>query len=110
MSGFEPYGDDVARIEQEIIRKGVALNINWDDSVEVDLLAQEALVHAKDLAQRAAQNPGDRLQLARVELFGLAALMLKTMEETAHEGFLTHGGPVWKAFGRALWKANRSSN
>ena len=107
MSGFEHYAEDITRLEQEIIRKGIALNINWDDPVEVELLAQEALTHAQDLAHRAAVNPADRLQLARVELFGLAALMLKTMAETANEGFLTHGGPVWKTFARALWKAKR---
>ena len=36
-------------------------------------------------------------------LFGLANLMLRTMEESAGVGIESHGGPVWKAFGRALW-------
>jgi hypothetical protein len=35
--------------------------------------------------------------------------MLKTMEESAIVGIESHGGPVWKAFSRALWtEANRN--
>jgi hypothetical protein len=41
--------------------------------------------------------------MAKVELFGLAALMLKTMTESATRGFETHGGTAWKSFARALW-------
>ena len=29
--------------------------------------------------------------------------MLRTMEESAGVGLKSHGGPVWKVFGRALW-------
>jgi excinuclease ABC subunit A len=40
---------------------------------------------------------------ARLELFGLAQLMLTVMRESADENIDTHGGPAWKAFARALW-------
>ena len=29
--------------------------------------------------------------------------MLRVMKESADDGIITHGGPVWKALGRALW-------
>jgi hypothetical protein len=41
--------------------------------------------------------------MARVDLFGLAALMLKTMAESADQGIESHGGSAWKAFAKALW-------
>jgi len=102
MSGFENYPAEVKALEQEIERMGIALGIDWSDEVQVRILAREAISAEHDGTMTAASH-GDRPALARAELFGLAALMLKTMEESAHEGFLTHGGPVWKIFGRALW-------
>jgi hypothetical protein len=49
--------------------------------------------------------------LAKVDLFGLAGIMLKTMEESASTGIMSHGGGAWKAFAKALWaeKEFRSS-
>jgi hypothetical protein len=35
--------------------------------------------------------------------YRLAALMLRTMEESATSGFEVDGGDAWKAFARALW-------
>ena len=36
-------------------------------------------------------------------VFGLAGIMLKTMEESAEIGVESHGGTAWKSFARALW-------
>ena len=36
--------------------------------------------------------------------------MLRTMQESAEEGVLTHGGPAWKAFARALWAESGQGN
>jgi hypothetical protein len=44
---------------------------------------------------------GDRPALARAGLFGLAALMLKTLEESANAGVAGHGEPALKVLGRA---------
>jgi hypothetical protein len=100
MSGFENYEQQGLGIEREIIRNGIALGVDWDDPVEVRLLAQEAL----------ACNPskldfiqGDQQQRTRYELFGLIHLMLQVMTESAGEGVETHGGSVWKTLARALW-------
>lgn len=103
MAGFENYEKGTREIELEIERKGIVLGIDWNDEVQVRALAREAFEHSADDIRRAATDPGDPRLMAKVDLFGLAALMLRTMEESADSGFETHGGPAWKAFARALW-------
>ena len=103
MAGFEDYETTTQRIETEIERMGVALGIDWSDEVQVRALAREALDHSAECVRRAAIAPEDQLLGAKVVLFGLANLMLRTMEESAGVGVESHGGPVWKRFGRALW-------
>jgi hypothetical protein len=107
MSGFENYARELREIETEIARKGIVLGIDWNDETAVRALAREAIDHSAADLKRAASHPEDHKLHAKVELFGLAQLMLKTMEETADVGFQTHGGAVWKAFGRALWQESQ---
>jgi hypothetical protein len=100
MPNFEHYAEEARRIEQEIVRLGIALGIDWGDEVAVRALARRALAYRPD----APDNTLDALERrTRLELFGLAQLMLNVMAQSAEEGMETHGGPVWKAFGRALW-------
>ena len=103
MAGFEKYARDAAEIEAEIVRKGIALGIDWNDEGALRLLAREALAFKPAAAHLSASAGLDYQQLARIELFGLAGVMLKTMTESAGQGLETHGGPAWKAFARALW-------
>lgn len=99
---FEHYAEEARRIESEIARHGIALGIDWENEVEVRALAREALTYHPDAASKV--SPGDTaLWRAKIELFGLAQLMLKVMAESAGENIETHGGPVWKALGKALW-------
>jgi hypothetical protein len=102
MGLFENYHQEADAIEKEIERKGIVLGIDWDDEVEMRALAREALQHSG--AQAVMAHPKDRQAMARTELFGLAALMLKTMAQSAEDGMHTHGGLIWKSFGRALWQ------
>ena len=104
MGLFENYSQEAEAIEKEIERKGIILGIHWEDESEVRALARDALLQGGEEARRAIAHPEDRMALARAELFGLAALMLKTMEQSAGDGMNVHGGSVWKAFGRALWR------
>ena len=100
MSGFENYSREALQIEREIVRKGAVLGIDWDDAVQVRELARQAL------DCRLGQvncDPDDPLQRSRIELFGLAQLMLKVMTESAGADIHTHGGTAWKAFALALW-------
>ena len=100
MSGLENYPREARLIEHEIETKGVILGINWNDAVQVRELARQAL-HCKLGAFD--RGPDEPLERARLELFGLAQLMLMVMKESAELDIDTHGGPAWKAFARALW-------
>lgn len=100
MSGFENYGREAGQLEREIERKGVILNIDWTDAAQVRELAREALDCKLGAANCEPDDPRDR---ARLELFGLAQLMLTVMKESAKVDMHTHGGAAWKAFARALW-------
>lgn len=101
MSGFEHFDRDAQELEREIAKLGVALGIDWDHHSAVRALAREALLggalHIEELVR--SDDPTER---AKGELFALGVMMLRTMEDSAEEGIHTHGGPCWKAFGRAL--------
>jgi hypothetical protein len=102
MSGFENYSREAQQIEHEIERKGLVLGIDWNDATQVRQLAREAMECRldPDHPECNSSNPTTR---ARIELFGLAQLMLTVMKESADQDLDTHGGPAWKAFARALW-------
>lgn len=101
MSMFENYGREASQLELEIERKGIVLGIDWKDEAAVAALARDALDYTPG---KGAVDYHDPRQFARIELYGLADLMLKVMAESAGEHIGTHGGAVWKAFGRALWR------
>lgn len=100
MSGFENYTREARALEHEIETKGVILGIDWNDDVQVRELARQAF----DCKLGAVDcEPDEPLDRARIELFGLAQLMLTVMKESAEQDLHTHGGAAWKAFARALW-------
>lgn len=102
MPSFENYAEEARQIEEQIVRHGIALGIDWDDEASVRALAREALAfHHAGTPVTVDTSPLGR---AKTELFGLAQLMLTVMAESADDDIETHGGPVWKAFGRALWR------
>jgi hypothetical protein len=103
MPGFEDYSREAREIEREIVRMGLVLGIDWHDEVRVSALAREALA-CRDVGGKAECRADDPHAQAKIELFGLAQLMLTVMRRSADEGFETHGGPAWKALARALWK------
>src|SRR5574343_856912 len=103
MAGLDDYGQDTAEIESEIVRKGIVLGIDWSDKAAVHALAREALNHLAEDVRIAAAAPNDYQLMAKIDLFGLAGLMLKTMTKSAEQGIESHGGPAWKAFAEALW-------
>jgi hypothetical protein len=103
MSGFDHYAKDTAEIEAEIVRKGIVLGIDWSDKAAVRTLAREAFEHLADDVKIASATPVDHRLMAKVDLFGLAGIMLKTMTKSAGQGIESHGGPAWKAFAEALW-------
>lgn len=103
MPSFENYAREAQEIEREIVRRGLVLGIDWEDEAQVSLLAREALA-CRDPEENPDCRPTDPQKLAKIELFGLAQLMLTVMRQSADENIGTHGGPVWKAFARALYR------
>jgi hypothetical protein len=106
MSGFEDFAGQAQQLEREIVRWGLVLGIDWDDQAQVAQLAREAIECRMDPQHPECTSKDPRTR-ARIELFGLAQLMLTVMAQSAAEGMHTHGGPVWKAFGRALYEESR---
>lgn len=103
MPNFENFAAEARQLETEITRKGVILGIDWDNTNQVRALARQALACHGDTIKLDC-SPFSPEGLAKVELFGLAQLMQKIMKESADEGFLIHGGKVWKTFAKALWE------
>ncbi|THF62960.1 hypothetical protein E6C76_17005 [Pseudothauera nasutitermitis] len=101
MSGFGHFSRDAEELEREIVKRGIVLGIDWDDAAALRALAREALTRASEdnLQALRGQDLGAR---TKAELFALAELMLRTMRQSAEFGVHTHGGPAWKALGRAL--------
>lgn len=107
MLGVTPFDKQLAEIEREIALRGIYLAIDWSNEAQIRQLAHDALDCRMD-PNHPECRPTDRILLARLELFGLAQLMLTLMRQSALAGIETHGGPVWKAFGRALWQEAES--
>lgn len=104
MSGFNLLYDSqrAAGIETQIERLGIALGINWEDEAQVQALAREALHHSQEALAQFSLHHDDYQLKAKIELFGLAALKMQIMTESADEGIHTHGGAAWKSFSKAL--------
>jgi hypothetical protein len=103
MAGFENYSEETLQIEQEIERKGLALGIDWSDDAQVRALAREAFDCICGELHVSSSGPVDQKLMTKLDLFGLAGIMLKTMEESASIGLESHGDLAWKAFAKALW-------
>ncbi len=104
MAEFEHFAQDIREIETEIARKGIVLGIDWNDTVQVRQLAHEAVHHHAEVVRYVAEaDLADSRARAKLDLFGLAATMLRIMQDSAEEGLESHGGPIWKAFAKALW-------
>lgn len=102
MSQIENHWDEVAQIETEMMRKMIALGLDWHDTLAMVQLAAECKVFGPEQV-KAAYASNDQQKITRAELFSLASLMIQTMENATLERREVHGGEVWKAFGRHLY-------
>ena len=103
MSQLENHWDEVAQIEIALMRKMIALGLDWHDAMAMKQLASECKVFGPADAE-AAYASRDQSRITRAELFSLASVMLQTMENASNESRLVHGGEVWKAFGKYLYQ------
>ena len=103
MSQIEDHKTETSLIEKELMRKMLALGLDWHDDATMKKLASECKVFGPEQAQAAfASNEGEAK--TKAELFVLASLMMKTMANAANESREVHGGEVWKAFGKHLYE------
>jgi hypothetical protein len=102
MSQIENHRDEVSQIETELMRHMIALGLDWHDEAAMTQLASECKVFGPADAQAAYASNEQRL-ITKAELFGLASVMIRTMENAALEQRDVHGGEVWKAFGKHLY-------
>jgi hypothetical protein len=101
MSEIENQQQDAREICNEIVRVLIGLGIDWEDDTGMRELAREAL--AFDPAHAAHLNPEDVEKRTKRKLFGLIALMFRTMQEGAETNEMIHGNAAWKALAKALW-------
>ena len=102
MSQIEKHLDEVSRIETEMLRKMTVLGLDWHDDAAMAQLAAECKAFHPANAD-AAYASHDMKKIVKAELFGLASVMLRAMENAALEGREVHAGEVWKAFGKHLY-------
>ncbi len=102
MSQIEDHWNEVSRIETEMLRKMTALGLDWHDDRAMAQLALECKTFRPADAD-AAYASHDPAKMAKAEIFALASLMLRAMENAALEGRDVHAGEVWKAFGKHLY-------
>lgn len=102
MPGFGDFARTAEEIEREIIKRGLALGIKWDDNVRLHALARQALRCTPSCMMTLLRSP-IRTEKLTGELFALSELMMQNMRESADVGVHTHGGATWKAFGKALY-------
>lgn len=103
MSQIENHWEEVAQLETGLMRKMIALGIDWHDASAMKRLASECKVFGPSDVQ-AAYASNDPQQITKAELFSLVSLMIQTMENAVLEGRDVHGGEVWKAFGKHLYQ------
>ena len=107
MSELENQKGEALLISTEVARMLVALGVDWMNESEMRAIAREALAyHGSESTHHVAAE--DIEARAKHKLFGLTALMLRTMEEGAELGEHVHGSEIWKALAKALW-AEKSS-
>ena len=102
MSQIENHWNEVSSIETELLRKMIALGVDWHDDAAMAQLASECKAFGPADAG-AAYASHDLKRITKAELFALASLMLRTMEDAALEGRDVHAGEVWKSFGKHLY-------
>lgn len=101
------YQESANELAIAVQRHLIILGVSLDDEAGLQALARESLDKDYRTRLRDEAAHGNHTALAKCELFGLAGLMLKTMENSADEGYKVHGNDAWKAFSRALWKVTQ---
>ena len=103
MLDYEPLEQDIEDIGRQIFVLGTGLELDWGNQTKLRALVREALDEEQEKRLLHEAESGNRKALAKIELFGLIALMNRTMEKCANLDQRCHGDEHWKAIARALW-------
>jgi hypothetical protein len=106
MSEIENPYLDASQISSEVTRALIGLGIDWKSESSLRAIAREALAYKHGSGAPLAAD--DIQGHTRQRLFGLIALMLRTMQEGADLGASIHGNDAWKALAKALWAEKES--
>ena len=101
MSEIENQQQDAREICNEIVRVLIGLGLDWENDSAMRDLAREAL--AFDPGHVPHLSADDVTARTKRKLFGLIALMFRTMQEGAEINEMIHGNAAWKALAKALW-------
>lgn len=101
MSELEKLAAEAKNIEAEIIAKGKILGIDWANGSAVRSLAQQSLA-SHDATLPIGFSMSSPEGMAKIELFGLAQMVLKVVQQGDEEETLALGGPIWSTFAKAL--------
>ena len=82
MSGFGHYARTADELEREIVKRGIAIGLDFGDAVRLRELAQQALSCTSGCVMKLLRSPIRQEKLTG-ELFALSELMLVNMRQAA---------------------------
>ena len=85
MSGFGHYARTADELEREIVKRGIAIGLDWQDSARLRALAHQALSCNSGCVLKLLRSPVRQEKLTG-ELFALSELMLVNMRQSAETG------------------------
>ena len=107
MADLEKLAAEAKHIETEIVAKGKTLGIDWGNESGLRSLAKQALA-SHDATLPIGFSMSSPEGMAKIELFGLAQMVLKVVQHGEAEECFKLAGPAWSAFAKALWAEHQS--
>ena len=97
----DPLSAQAEAINAELSAKSADLNFGWDDEGKVRALAKLALANSGETIKLDCSFTSPEGQ-AKMEIIGLAPLILKLLDQAAAGGIQLESGAAWTAFSKAL--------
>lgn len=107
MADLEKLAAEAKQIEAEIVAKGKLVGIDWGNETAVRNLAKQSLA-SPDATLPIGFSMSSPEGMAKIELLGLAQMVLKVLQQGDGEDLSGLGGPAWSAFAKALWTEFKS--
>ena len=108
MADLEKLAAEAKQVEAEIVAKGKVVGIDWGNEMAVRNLAKQSLA-SPDATLPIGFSMSSPEGMAKIELLGLAQMVLKIVQQCGDEDFSKLGGAAWSAFAKALRTESQSS-